>query len=456
MNRYCAILFGLLLSYNVFSQQTDSTLQRIFNEELSNGKSYQMLKYLSTKIGHRLSGSPQAAAAVEYTRQRMVELDFDTVYLQPVMVPHWVRGDVEKASIVSTPQQGTVDVKICALGNAVGTGPGGIVAEVIEVQSLEQLAELGKKKIDGKIVFFNRPMDPTHYRTFKAYGGAVDQRVHGASEAAKYGAVGVVVRSMTLSLDDVPHTGTLRYKEGLPKIPAVAISTIGAEELSKAIMQNDGQKFYFETHSQMLPDVLSYNVIGELKGSTFPNEYIVIGGHLDSWDFGDGSHDDGAGCIQSIEVLRLFKTLGIQPKRTLRAVMFMNEENGLRGGLKYAALAAASKEKHLLAMESDAGAFTPQGFNVNGTDDVLMKIKEMAKSLEPYGVYQIVRGGGGADIGPLKDQGVTLIGLMPDSQRYFDYHHTAEDTFDKVNKRELELGAASMAAMIYMIDNDGL
>lgn len=447
---------SLIISSQATSQISDQSVKRFFDESLTNGQSYQMLEYLSLNIGHRLSGSPQAAAAVEYTRQKMIELGFDTVYLQPVMVPRWVRGPQERASIVNTSKHGTVDVKVCALGNSVGTGKGGLLAEVIEVKSLNELSDLGKKKIAGKIVFFNRPLDPTHYRTFRAYGRAVDQRAHGAAEAAKFGALGVVVRSMTLAMDDVPHTGALRYQDEVTKIPAVAISTVGAEKLSQAIKENKGQQFYFETQCEMFPDVLSYNVIGELKGSEFPDEYIAIGGHLDSWDFGDGSHDDGAGCMQSIEVLRLFQSLGQRPKRTLRAVMFMNEENGLRGGLKYAELAKANNEKHLMAMESDAGGFTPQGFNINGTKETLSKIRQYVEQLQPYGIYQILVGGGGADIGPLKNQGVTLIGLIPDSQRYFDYHHTAEDTFDKVNKRELELGAATMAALVYLIDQNGL
>lgn len=447
----------LISSWTISAQsQEEAVIKKIYTEALSKGQSYEMLDYLSNKIGNRLSGSPQAAAAVEWSRQVMEELGFDNVFLQEVMVPHWVRGDVENARIVNSAKLGSIEVTICALGNSVGTGVGGIVAEVIEVKSFEELEKLGKQNIEGKIVFFNRPMDPSHITTFMAYGGAVNQRVGGASSAAKYGALGVVVRSMTLSMDDVPHTGTLIYDENQPKIPAVAISTKGAELLSQSIKEQEGLKFYFEIHSKMLEDVLSYNVIGEIKGSEKPEEYIVVGGHLDSWDMGDGSHDDGAGCVQSIEALRLFKALNIKPKRTLRAVMFMNEENGLRGGLKYAEIAKSKGEKHIAAIESDAGGFTPKGFGVSGSDAQMKTISKWQELLLPYGVYQIIKGYGGADINPLKDQGVALIGLMPDSQRYFDYHHTMIDTFDKVNKRELELGAASMAAMLYLLDNSKL
>lgn len=452
------LLAAALLLITVFNSQAqdhEKNLRTIFDEALTNGQSYPMLEYLSLNIGHRLSGSPSAAAAVEYTRQQMESYGFDKVYLQPVMVPHWVRGQKEIGRIVNS-KFGSQDVNVIALGNSVGTGPEGLLAEVIEVQSLDELAELGRKKIEGKIVFFNRPMDPKHIHTGHAYGGAGDQRVKGPSEAAKYGAVGAINRSLTLAYNDTPHTGTLVYEEGVAQIPAVAISTVGADYLSRSIKANKAMKFYMETHCEMLPDVLSYNVIGELTGSEIPDEYIVLGGHLDSWDVGDGSHDDGAGCVQAIEAVRVFKATGIRPKRTLRAVMFMNEENGLRGGLEYARVAKEKGEKHIAALESDSGGFTPRGFGIKSSPETLAKIQSWGDLLSPYDLRKIVKGYGGADINPLEDQGPALIGLMPDSQRYFDYHHTADDTFDKVNKRELELGAASMAALIYLIDQEGL
>lgn len=451
-----AALMLLAFAFVSQAQKHEQNLRTIFDEALTNGQSYPMLEYLSLNIGHRLSGSPSAAAAVEYTRQQMESYGFDRVYLQEVMVPHWVRGQKEVGRIVNAKTFGTQDVNVIALGNSVGTGPDGLLAEVIEVQSLEELETLGKKNIEGKIVFFNRPMDPKHIYTGHAYGGAGDQRVKGPSAAAKYGAVGAINRSLTLALNDVPHTGTLIYEAGLPQIPAIAISTIGADYLSKALKANKGLKFYMETHCEMLPDVLSYNVIGELKGSEKPNEYIVVGGHLDSWDVGDGSHDDGAGCVQAIEAVRIFKATGIRPKRTLRAVMFMNEENGLRGGTEYARIAKEKGEKHVAALESDSGGFTPRGFGINASNKAIAKIQSWSDLLAPFNLRKIVKGYGGADINPMKDQGVVLIGLMPDSQRYFDYHHTADDTFDKVNKRELELGAASMAALIYLIDQEGI
>lgn len=453
------ILFTLMMVVSVITVQAqtqEEDLRKIYDEALSNGQSYDMLKYLSLNIGHRLSGSPQAAAAVEYGYQVMKSLDFDTVFLQEVMVPHWVRGAKEVGRITNAKNFGSKEVEVIALGNSVGTGPEGLLAEVIEVKSLDELETLGKKNLDGKIVFFNRPMDANHIHTGHAYGGAVDQRVFGASKAAAYGAKGVVVRSMTLALDDVPHTGTLIYDEDQPKIPAVAISTLDANLLSKAIKNNEALTFYMETQCEMLADVLSYNVIAELKGSEFPDEYVVVGGHLDSWDVGDGSHDDGAGCVQSIEALRIFKALDMTPKRTFRAVLFMNEENGLRGGKEYARMAKENGEKHIAALESDLGGFTPRGFGVDASPEVLAKVQSWASLLAPYDIRKLIKGYGGADIGPLKEEGTALMGLMPDSQRYFDYHHTREDTFDKVNKRELELGGAAMAALMYLIDQNGI
>lgn len=415
-----------------------------------------MLDYLCNKVGHRLSGSPGAAAAVEWGRHVMQDYGFDNVYLQPVMVPHWVRGQKEMGRIVNSRKMGTVEVNVCALGGSIGTGPSGISAPVIEVRSFDELKQLGEKNVKGKIVFFNRAMDPTRINTFTGYGGAVDQRGSGASEAAKYGAVGALVRSMGSNLEDYPHTGGLRYAPNVPQIPALAISTRHAELLSKLLKDDSGLQFYMESHCEILPDAPSYNVIGEIKGSEYPEEIIVVSGHLDSWDLGQGAHDDGAGCVQAIEVLRLFKAMGYKPKRTVRAVLFMNEENGLRGGTEYARQALVKKEKHLAAMESDRGGFTPRGFTLSMDDAKKTKVRSWKPLLEPYGLADFSQEGGGADIGPLAPQGVPLMGYLPDSQRYFNYHHTAEDTFDKVDKRELEMGAAAMAAMVYLLDQYGL
>ncbi|MDG1328273.1 MAG: M20/M25/M40 family metallo-hydrolase [Flavobacteriaceae bacterium] len=451
MNTYIVKLLALTLFSSPFfsgfsqkiNQQDSMMIKQLFNTSLNDGQSYQWLDYLSNNIGSRLSGSLGAELAVDYTKEQMIDLDLDNVWLQPVMVPKWTRGAKEYAYIETAPGVTSI-ANICALGGSVPTPYGGLKAKVVEVKSFEELKELGREKIQGNIVFYNRPMQDDLIQTMRAYGGAVGQRYSGASEAAKYGAVGVVVRSMSLSQDDFPHTGAMSYGD-TPKdlrVPACAISTNGANYLSATLKLQPNLLFYFNQNCKSHPDVQSYNVIGEIRGSESPNNFIVVGGHLDSWDLGDGSHDDGAGCVQSLEVLRLLKKVGYQPKHTIRAVMFMNEENGLRGGNKYAEEAKRKEEFHVFALESDAGGFTPRGFSFDTNEDNFQQIKNWENLFSPYLVNRFVRGGSGADIGPLKNQGIisVLAGLSPDSQRYFDYHHAANDTFDKVNKRELELG----------------
>jgi hypothetical protein len=384
-------------------------------------------------------------------------LGLDRVWLQPVMVPKWVRGTPEFAYIETAPGE-TTPVNICALGGSIATPLQGLKAELVEVQSIDELKALGSDKIKGKIVFYNRPMDATLINTFQSYGGCVDQRYAGAMEAGKLGAVGVIVRSMNLRLDDYPHTGSMTYGD-LPnsqRIPSAAISTNHAELLSGMLALDSKIKFYFKQNCKQMKDVLSYNVIGEIKGSEVPNEIITVGGHLDSWDLGDGSHDDGAGCVQSMDVLRLLKESGIRPKRTIRCVLFMNEENGLRGGRKYAEVAERKGENHIFALESDAGGFTPRGFSFDCSDANFKQIESWKPLFKPYLIHYFEKGGSGADIGPLKGDTNVLAGLRPDSQRYFDYHHAENDTFDAVNKRELELGAATMTSLVYLIDKYGI
>lgn len=434
-----------------------SFIKQIHDVTLTQGQSYTWLHYLSKEIGARLSGSPQAAAAVEYTRQVLNTLELDSVWLMPCMVPHWVRGEKEIVRITQS-VMGPVELNALALGNSTGTGAEGIWAPVVEVKSLDEVEQLGEAAVKGRIVFFNRPFDPTLLNTFAAYGTAVDQRTAGPSVAAKYGAVGVVVRSMASGLDDVPHTGSLSYKEGLPQIPAVAISTNDAELLSRLLRQGP-VTIFMRTTCEMLPDKLSYNVIGEIKGTEKPEEIILVGGHLDTWDVCEGAHDDGAGTVQSMEVLQILRLLNYNPKRTIRCVLFMNEENGLRGGRTYAEEAKLKGEMHLAAIESDRGGFTPKGFTVEATEEVFNKkfpVTQNWRSLfEPFNL-RIRKGGGGADISPLKSHGTLLFGYEPDSQRYFDYHHSPADTFEKVNKRELQLGTAAMASLVYLLDKYGL
>jgi carboxypeptidase Q len=390
-------------------EKTDSTnIKTLFNSALKDGKSYEWLRDLTQNIGGRLSGSPEAAKSVIWGEKIMKEVGLDSVWLQPVMVPHWVRGEKETASYTT----------------------------------------------DGIIVFFNRPFDNTLIDTFKAYGGCVDQRVFGAAVCGKFGAKGVIVRSMTNSVDDFPHTGTMSYRD-LPEekyIPTAAISSRAANILSTDLKQNPNLKFHFKQSCETLPDAPSFNVIGEIRGSENPKNILVVGGHLDSWDLGEGAHDDGTGIVQSLEVAYLFKKNNIKPKNTLRVVFFMNEENGTRGAKKYAELAKFNKENHIGGLESDAGGHSPRGFSIDANTVNTELLQSWKKILSPYGLHDLDKGGSGADIGPLKGDNVTLVGYRPDSQRYFDYHHTSTDTFDKVNKRELELGSASMASIIYLMD----
>jgi len=452
------LLLALLLASTPFFSQSDDEKQikAIYDKALTDGQAYEWLDYLSNQVGGRLSGSVQAQQAVEYTKGQLDSLGLDRVWLQPVMVPKWVRGLPEFAYMETKPGL-TTNMPICALGGSVATPDGGLKANIVEVQGIEDLQKLGKDKIAGKIVFYNRPMDPTLISTFASYSGCVDQRYSGAAEAAKYGALGVIVRSMNLRLDDYPHTGSMSYGD-MPvsqRIPAAAISTNGADLLSTTLKLNPNIKFYFKQNCKQYEDVQSYNVIGEIKGSTYPNEVMVVGGHLDSWDLGDGSHDDGAGCVQSMDVLRLLKKTGYKPKRTIRVVLFMNEENGLRGGNKYAEVALSKNENHVFALESDSGGFTPRGFSLDCSDENFDQIQSWKSLFEPYLIHLFVKGYSGADIGPMKNPDIVLAGLVPDSQRYFDHHHAENDTFEHVNKRELELGAASMASLVYLMDKYG-
>lgn len=445
----------LLLCFVSFSQNKDSiALKKIYDYYLTKSKCYSNLEYLATKIGGRLSGSPQAAQAVIWAKKAMYEAGADTVILQPCMVPHWVRGAKEKCNLSSTKLKLNKPLNCVALGNCVGTGNKGVNAAVIEVKSFEELEKLGEAKVKGKIVFYNVFFDQTHIRTGMAYGEAVVYRGKGASYAARYGAVGSIVRSMTSVADDEPHTGNMNYDSTISKIkiPTLAISYKAANVLSETLKKDAGLKIYIETHCQTLPDEPSFNVVGQITGTEKANEFILAGGHLDSWDNGQGAHDDGTGIVQSIEILQVYKLLGIQPKHSIRAVAFMNEENGLRGGEAYAKFAKQKNEKHLAALETDAGGYTPRGFGVDTANGLYELVAKWKTLFTPYFVERIQKDGGGADLMALEKLGVPCIGFEPDTQRYFDIHHTAADTFDKVNKRELELGSAAIGALIYLLD----
>lgn len=458
-NQRCPfILFSTLLFASILVAQSpvvkrhSATANNIVREALGSNNSYDLLYQLCVGIGHRISGSPQAADAVAWAKNIMEKYGFDNVHLEPVMVPHWVRGPVEEAYLLH-PSGEREKLNVTALGGTIGTPPEGITAGVVEVKSFDELRKLGDKA-KGKIVFFNRPMDRTLINTFAAYGGAVDQRGGGAILAARYGGVAALVRSMTTRVDDSPHTGGMGYVDTVKKVPAAAISTRGANVLSRLLAEEPSIRIQLRLSAQTLPDVESANVAGELKGTEKPNEVIVIGGHLDSWDIGQGAQDDGAGCVQSIEALRILKKLGLKPKRTIRAVMFMNEENGLRGGIGYAAKDRPG-EKHIAAIESDEGGFNPRGFGINDSL-AYTKIAPWAPLLRSFGADRIDLGGGAADISPLGQKGVPMIALNVDTHRYFDAHHSENDNLGAVNERELALGAAAMAILSYVLAQEGL
>ncbi|MCF6133218.1 M20/M25/M40 family metallo-hydrolase [Flavobacterium wongokense] len=450
-------IFLFLFTSAIHSQSNDKQmLADIYKLSLTNSQCYSWLDYLSNKIGQRISGSVGAEKGVAYTKQQLETLGLDKVYLQEVMVPKWVRGEKETAFILD--DKNKTAVPICALGGSIATSKNGLTAEIIEIHSLKELETLAPEKIKGKIVFYNRPFKADNVDAFESYGGCVDQRFYGAEKAAKAGAIGTIVRSMGFRLDDFPHTGMQSYGD-LAKdkyIPTAAISTNGAELLSKKLKDNPKLKFYMKLSCQSYDDVLSYNVVGEITGSEHPEKIMIVGGHLDSWDLADGSHDDGAGVVQSMEVLEIFKKLNYKPKNTIRAILFMNEEFGGKGGRKYEELSKKNKENHIFALESDAGGFSPRGFNFECDAANFEKVMNWKHLFEPYLIHSFKIGGTGSDIGHLTSAKIVKAGLTPDSQRYFDYHHAANDKFDAVNKRELELGAATMASLMYLFDQYGI
>jgi len=439
-----------LMSFSLNGQDPGKILTSVFDEALTDRTAYANLEYLCKNTKGRIDGSPMAQKAVEFTFKALIAAGADSVWLQKVPVPSWERGF--ESCRISSSVNGSQDLSIAALGLSVGTPERGVVSKVVEVHDFEELKNFGRKRIEGKIVFFNRPADNKLINSFSGYGGAVNQRTQGASEASRYGAIAVIVRSATQSLDDFPHTGVTHYEEGVTKIPAVAVSTNDAGLLSRWLKADTSLTVNLVSTCKINPDTLSYNVIGEIRGSLRPDQYITVGGHLDAWDIAEGAHDDAGGCVQSIEMIRIYKKLGIKPKRTVRAVMFMNEEMSGTGGRIYAEEAKKRGEVHYAALESDRGVMSPRGFGFDADGAKLEKLQALAKYFAPYNIRDFDRGGGGSDISPLKELGALQIGYMPDTQRYFSYHHSANDTFEQVNIRELQMGSAAIASLIYLID----
>lgn len=434
-------------------------IHQVANNMLSSKAAYNNLWYLTKRIGGRLAGSPQMVLAENWGYKVLQEAGADNVRMQECMVPHWVRGGKDKTFITFKNDKGasqTIPVAVAAIGNSIGTGPKGIKAPVVRVNDFNEL-EAKKDELKGKIVFYNVPFDDTLISTFQAYVKNVGYRGGGASRAAKYGAVAVMVRSMTNAMDNQPHTGALRYSDGLPQIPAVAMGVRDVEKLDTLIDAGKALTAEIFTNAKMLPDTIGHNVIGELTGSEHPDEIITVGGHLDAWDITEGATDDGAGIVQTIEILRAFKALGYKPKHTIRFVLFANEENGTRGGLKYAEEAKAKNEKHIFGLESDAGGFTPRFISIPITGQNKAKLDEWLPLFKPYYLDGFINGGTGSDVGAIATtMHIPAAELMPDTQRYFDVHHSTNDVLENVNIRELKLGAINMAALLYLVDKYGL
>lgn len=450
------ILLLLLSPIALLAQQEDAAMiKKISDEILRNGKAYDLLYQLTKQVGGRLAGSPQMYKAEAWGEKALKEMGADNVYLQECMVPRWVRYGKEEATVLSADGK-TINKKldVLALGNSLGNGKP-VTAEVIAFNSFEEM-DKRKSEVKGKIVYFNHSFDPTNIKPFISYGQTGVSRRAGPSAAAKYGAVAVMIRSLTESTANDPHTGGTVYNDSFPKIPAIAMGPRDADFVWD-LCKKSVVKVTMKTSAKFLPDTIGHNVIGELKGSTYPDEIITVGGHLDSWDVNEGAHDDGAGVVHTIEVMRALKAIGYTPKRTIRFVLFANEENGMRGGNKYAEVAKQKGEKHIFALESDEGGFTPRGFGFTATKDKHEKAQQWLSLLKPYGTEDMSENGGGADIGPLNRLfGTPIAGFLPDPQRYFDLHHARTDVFENVNKRELLLGAVNMAGLIYLVDKYGL
>ncbi|HBV15263.1 M20/M25/M40 family metallo-hydrolase [Chryseobacterium carnipullorum] len=442
----------LCLGMAVFGQSKEDSIQfsKISTEILNNGKGYTELRDLSKNIGHRLSGSEAYEKAVKWAEQKLRDAGADKVWLQEVMVPVWTRG--KESLQIKTADGKWKGLKMLSLGNSEGTGGKHVSGEIIIVKSMEEYDKLSADEVKDKIVFFNYPFSQSFVETFRGYSDAAKYRVTAASLTAKKGGKFAIVRSLSSAFDDVPHTGGMRYEDQVLKIPAIAIGTTTADEL-ETLLKTQKVTAKLNSNCGMKGEKLSHSVIGEITGKK-DKSVIVVGGHLDSWDVGEGAHDDGAGIVQSIEVLRTFKKLGIKNNHTIRVVCFANEENGVKGGIQYGKTAKEKNEKHLFAIESDAGGFAPRGIALEMDEEKRQQIKSWTGLFLPYGVYNFEGKYSGTDIYPLHDMGVPTAELVPDSQRYFDIHHTEEDTFEKVNRRELLLGATAMTQIIYMIDKN--
>ncbi|HMQ14918.1 MAG TPA: M20/M25/M40 family metallo-hydrolase [Phycisphaerae bacterium] len=425
--------------------------RRIISETLRENDAYRKLEHLCDDVGHRLSGSPGLDKAVDWAVETLKRDGHENVRTQPVTVTRWVRGDESLELLEPRP----LAMPMLGLGGSVGTAPEGITAEVLVVRDLEELNDLGEKAA-GKIVLFNFPMASDNESGGGGYGAAVRYRVYGARWASSHGALAALVRSVTTRSFQSPHTGAMTYVDAERRIPAAAITVEHAEYLARLQARNIPIRVRLRMEARTEGNAPSANVIAELVGRELPEEYVVIGGHLDSWDVGQGAHDDGGGVVTAMEAITVLRRLGLRPRRTIRCVLFTNEENGLAGGRAYASEHAADLPRHVAAIEADSGVFAPTGFGLDVDDPArrergLATLRQITALLRPIGADDLVPGHGGADISPMKPAGVPLIGQRADMTYYFDIHHTHADTFDKVNRDDLSRHVAAMAVMSYIL-----
>lgn len=438
----------VLAASAVFSQNADSlVLRKIFENAINSKDAYSNLEYLCNETPGRLMGSESSIKALNYLKSYYEKLDVDTVYLQAYKTDSW---RCNSSSVIVKSPEGDIELSAVALGPSAKSYGDGITANVIEVQSIAELKQIDKADVEGKIVFFNRPVKTTFTDTFQMYSEAVGQRARGPEAALEMGAAAVLIRSVTSLSDDVPHTGSTHFNG--KRIPALALGVKSADKLSGMLKKDIFLKLNIKVDAEILTNITTYNLIAEIKGHVKPNEVILVGGHIDSWFNTAGAHDDGAGIVQTGDVLRIFKELQIQNKRTIRFVAFMDEEYTQSGGKHYAASIDTLEEKPFFALEADAGGFTPIGFTFTSNEEQLNLVKTFKPLLEPYGIKFIKAGWGGVDIYPLKGFNIPLTAFRTDTQRYFDLHHSANDSFDKVNFRELQMGTTCITGMIYLTD----
>ena len=410
----------------------------LIDKAMADSQGYDRLGEMLDTFGPRFTGSSNLEKALKWIIDEMKEDGLDNVHGEEVMVPKWIRGK-ESAQMTAPWKK---DLAILGLGGSVGTGSRGISGEVFVVNSFDDL-KARSSEAKGKIILYNAP--------FKSYGETVQYRYRGASEAAKVGGIASLVRSVGPYSMNTPHTGTSAYEDGVKKIPHAAVTLEDAAMMGRMADRGLIVKVKLYMEGRFVEDVPSQNVMGEIKGSEYPDEVIVLGGHIDSWDVGQGAHDDGGGCVAAWQAVKLIKDLGLKPKRTIRAVMWTNEENGLRGGEAYRDAHMDNIDNHILAMESDAGVFKPSGFGFTGPDESMKILQDIGSLLYRIDSGKITKGGGGADIGPIMREGVPGMGLKVDGSKYFWYHHTNADTFDKVDKDEFNRCVASMAVMAYVV-----